>query len=119
MLSSLLVNMKREAQAAVAVPLRKAIWNWIDIYPDEFNEAIRSRGRMEGAPERTFDLLYTSQHNFEKDLWPTLTILVCISAERISSDFQVSSFGTGNVSGYKGSHRKVTIHSYDRLCFYC
>lgn len=106
-LSSLLVNMKREAQAAVAVPLRKAVWNWIDLYPDEFNEAIRSRGRMEGAPERTFDLLYTAQHNIEKELWPTLTILVCISAERISSDFQVSSFGTGNISGHRGSHRKV------------
>ena len=118
-LSSLLVNMKREAQAAVAAPLRKAIWNWIDIYPDEFNEAIRSRGRMEGAPERTFDLLYTAQHNFEKDLWPTLTILVCISAERISSDFQVSSFGTGNVSGYKGSHRKVSIRTHDCLYFHC
>lgn len=109
-LSSLLVNMKREAQAAVASPLRKAIWNWIDLFPHEFNEALRSRGRMEGAPERTFDLLCAMQQGVEKSLWPTLTILNCISSERLSSDFQISQFGSG-YSAQKGSHRKVCILS--------
>ena len=113
-LSSLLVNMKREAQAAVARPLRRAIWNWIDLFPDEFNEALRSRGRMEGAPERTFDLLYTQQPGAEKALWPTLTILNCISSERLGSDFQINHFGSGHFGGHKGSHRKVC-----RLTLYC
>ena len=99
--------MKREAQAAVARPLRRAIWNWIDLFPDEFNDALRSR-RMEGAPERTFDLLYTQQPGAERALWPTLTILNCISSERLGSDFQVNHFGSGHFGGHKSNHRKVS-----------
>lgn len=41
-LSSLLVNMAREAQVAIAIPLRSAIWNWIMYYPSEFNELVTS-----------------------------------------------------------------------------
>ena len=99
--------MKRDAQAAVARPLRRAIWNWIDLFPGEFNEALLSRGRMEGTPQRTFDLLYEQQSSAEKGLWPALTILNCISSERIGSDFQINHFGSGHFGGQKGSHRKV------------
>ncbi|KAF8872759.1 hypothetical protein BD779DRAFT_1679537 [Infundibulicybe gibba] len=88
-LSSLLVNMRREAQLAIAVPLRSAIWNWIEIFPGEFNDAIRSRGKTEGAPERVFDLLYAKHPaGFERILWPTLTILYCITSDRVAPDFQ-------------------------------
>ena len=41
-LSSLFVNMAREAQVAIAIPLRSAIWNWITYYPSEFNELVTS-----------------------------------------------------------------------------
>jgi hypothetical protein len=104
-LGSLLVNMKREVQVALAVPLRGAIWNWIEVFSAEFNEALRTRGRMEGAPERVFDLLYLVQSGSEKIVWPTLTILNCISSERLSADFQMTHFGSGP-SG-RGSYRKV------------
>ncbi|KAI6152285.1 hypothetical protein BKA82DRAFT_4387651 [Pisolithus tinctorius] len=91
-LSSLLVNMKKQAQAAVAIPLRMALWNWIDLYPQEFNEAVRSRGRLEGAPERVFDLLYmANEPGRERALWPTLTILACLSPDRVSLEYQTPS----------------------------
>ncbi|CAA7259350.1 unnamed protein product [Cyclocybe aegerita] len=94
-LSSLLVNMRKEAQLAIAVHLRSAVWNWIDIFPSEFNEAIRTRGKTEGAPERVFDLLYSLvPPGSEKIFWPTLTILNCITSDRISADFQ---FGGANI----------------------
>jgi hypothetical protein len=108
-LSSLLVNMKRDVQVALATPLRSAIWNWIEICPLEFSEALRSRGRMEGAPERVFDLLYSAvQPGSEKTVWPTLTILNCISSERLSMDFQVTNFGAGSGGGSgQKNYRKV------------
>ena len=62
---------------------------------------------MEGTPERTFDLLYEQQQGVEKGLWPTLTILNCISSERLGSDYQINHFGSGHFGGHKGSHRKV------------
>lgn len=98
-LSSLLVNMGREAQLAIAVSLRSAVWNWIDRFPHEFNDAIRSRGRMDGAPERVFDLLYsmTTTGN-EKIFWPVLTILNCITSDRIPADLQLSQYGSSQKS---------------------
>ncbi|KAF8806096.1 hypothetical protein BYT27DRAFT_7141632 [Phlegmacium glaucopus] len=88
-LSSLLVNMRIESQRAIAVHLRSAIWNWIDVFPTEFNEAIRMKGKTEGAPERVFDLLYSVVlAGNERVFWPTLTVLNCISSDRISADFQ-------------------------------
>ncbi|EGO02251.1 hypothetical protein SERLA73DRAFT_166724 [Serpula lacrymans var. lacrymans S7.3] len=92
-LSSLLVNMKREAQAAVAMPLRVGMWNWVDLFPQEFNDAMRSRGRLEGAPERVFDLLYAANvPGMERAIWPTLTILNCLSSERMTADLQDARF---------------------------
>jgi hypothetical protein len=80
--------MRTESQRAIAVHLRSAIWNWIDVFPSEFNEAIRNKGKTEGAAERVFDLLYSVVHaGSEKIFWPTLTILNCISSDRISTEY--------------------------------
>ncbi|KAJ6532260.1 hypothetical protein DFH09DRAFT_1370329 [Mycena vulgaris] len=86
-LYALLPNIK-DQYTALAPVLRVAVWNWIDQYPDEFNEAIRVRGGMEGAPERMFDLLYTMSNTPEthKTNWPTLAILNAISSDRLSPD---------------------------------
>jgi len=109
-LSSLLVNMKRQAQTAVAIPLRMAIWNWIEMCPQEFNEAVRSRGRLEGAPERVFDLLHSANEpGRERALWPTLTVLACLAAERLSPDYQIDVEGRS----HKPTHRKVRLMRSD------
>ncbi|KAL4081516.1 hypothetical protein V8B97DRAFT_1923406 [Scleroderma yunnanense] len=117
-LSSLLVNMKKEAQAAVAIPLRMALWNWIDLYPQEYNEAVRSRGKLEGAPERVFDLLYiASEPGRERALWPTLTILACLSPDRVSLEYQTR--GHSHSSQFspipKGPSQRKDIRFIDEL----
>jgi len=107
-LSSLLVSMNRESQIAIAVPLRSAVWNWITTFPAEFDEAIRARGRIDGAPERVFDLLYSmNQTSDERIFWPTLAILNCTSSERLSSEFQQS------YSGPTKTSRKVNTYGLD------
>ncbi|KAJ3504772.1 hypothetical protein NLJ89_g7765 [Agrocybe chaxingu] len=110
-LSSLLVNMRKEAQLAIAVHLRSAVWNWIDIFPSEFNEAIRTRGKTEGAPERVFDLLYSLvPPGSEKIFWPTLTILNCITSDRISADFQ---YGGTNMHKSRRQEGKIRRNGLD------
>ena len=102
--------MRIESQRAIAIHLRSAIWNWIDVFPSEFNEAIRTKGKTEGAPERVFDLLHSVSHpGSEKIFWPTLTILNCISSDRISAEHQY-----GNLTH---TNRKVIILKY--LYLYC
>ncbi|KAF8270977.1 hypothetical protein EI94DRAFT_1797570 [Lactarius quietus] len=91
-LSSLLVNMKQEVKGAVAVPLRTAIWNWVGMFPDEYNEAIRTHRRLEGTPERVFDLLWDpSEITGARALWPTLAALAVISSERMRTDLKGAS----------------------------
>ncbi|KAJ7668141.1 hypothetical protein B0H17DRAFT_990194 [Mycena rosella] len=86
-LSALMLNIKEE-HTTLAPVLRVAVWNWIDQYPDEFNDVIRVRGGMEGAPERIFDLLYQMSTTPEthKATWPALAILNAISSDRLSPD---------------------------------
>jgi len=116
-LSSLLVNMRQTAQMAVAVPLRTAIWNWIEASPADFNDVIRSKGRLEGAPERVFDLLHAmNQSGNERELWPTLTILHCITSERLTSDFPMNHFGYSSVPSQKTSSRKVRLIDHSLNC---
>ncbi|KAJ7265356.1 hypothetical protein B0H12DRAFT_1201035 [Mycena haematopus] len=92
-LSGILLNIKEE-HSAIAPVLRVAIWNWVTQHPDEFNETIRTRGAMEGAPERLFDLLYLSMTpESHKRTWPTLALLNSISPDRVSPDLRQ---GTGS-----------------------
>ena len=79
--------MRRESQLAVATFLRPAVWNWIDLFPHEFNEAIRVRGKMEGSPERVYDLLSSNiPPGQEKIYWPTLSVLLCCTTEKIGAE---------------------------------
>ena len=115
-LSSLLVNMKKQAQAAVAIPLRMALWNWVELYPQEYNEAVRTRGKLEGSPERVFDLLYiANEPGRERALWPTLTILSSLWTDRLTTDYQIDIHSrTVNFMQLQksSSHRKVIFFSY-------
>ncbi|KAF7352222.1 hypothetical protein MVEN_01185600 [Mycena venus] len=82
-LSGILLNIKEE-HTAIAPVLRVAVWNWVNQYPDEFNETLRARGAMEGAPERMFDLLYmlSETPDSNKRTWPGLAMLNSISPDR-------------------------------------
>ena len=83
-LSSLLVNMKREAQGAVSIALRTALWNWIEYFPREYLDIFKGVRRLEGAPERVFDMLFQMTENQSKRaFWPTLTVLLAASPERL------------------------------------
>ncbi|KAL7282669.1 hypothetical protein ACG7TL_004142 [Trametes sanguinea] len=102
-LSSLLMNLKKEAQVPVAIALRTAVWNWIELCPDEFNEALRSHRRLEGAPERVFDLLFDMQESTRDKAgsWPTLAVLLSISHDRMKNEFETTALGAP-----KASYRK-------------
>ena len=86
-LSSLLVSMKRDAQATVSLALRAAIWNWITIFSDQFIDVMVVQRRLEGAPERVFDTLFQvmteAGANQQRMLWPTLAALLATSPQRL------------------------------------
>lgn len=77
--------MKPEAQNAVAISLRRAIWSWIETFPAEFAESSTGQRRLDAsAPERVFDLFFqikTEQNR--KIMWPTLTALLLLCYDRL------------------------------------
>lgn len=76
--------MKREAQGAVSIALRTALWNWIEYFPNEYFDIFKGVRRLEGAPERVFDMLFNMTENQSKRaFWPTLTVLLAASPERL------------------------------------
>ena len=104
--------MKPEAQLSVALPLRCAIWNWVEYFPEEFKESLRIRGRGENAPERVYDVLHTKDAEKNPRLWPTLTALMCISSvDRITSEFRLDS-ASGLLANIRGKVRSSTLLSW-------
>ncbi|KAJ7821199.1 hypothetical protein B0H14DRAFT_2831907 [Mycena olivaceomarginata] len=88
-LSGILLTIKEE-HTAIASVLRVAVWNWVTQHADEFNDTLRTRGAMDGAPERMFDLLYRLSNTPESNrrTWPGLAMLNCISPDRVSPDLR-------------------------------
>jgi hypothetical protein len=102
--------MKSEAQISIAGPLRTAVWNWIEFHQEEFNDSLLHR-RLDGTPERVFDILYHLDTSNKAAIWPALTVLMCISSDRIRHEYNVNSVGMP--MGHQ--RRKVSIMP----CFIC
>lgn len=98
------MNLKKDAQVPVSIALRTAIWNWIELCPEEFNEALLSHRRLEGAPERVYDLLFDLQENTrdKAGAWPTLAVLLSISYDRMKIEYETNAIGA-----HKTTYRKV------------
>ncbi|ORX39325.1 putative ras GTPase activator [Kockovaella imperatae] len=56
-ISTTFMHIKRPAQITVAAVLRKAIWNFIEPHPAEFEALIQSERKIEGGADVLFDIL--------------------------------------------------------------
>ncbi|MBW0469189.1 hypothetical protein O181_008904 [Austropuccinia psidii MF-1] len=79
-LSAQFVHLKRLAQADIALALRRSIWNWIETYPNEYANLLRSNGRLEGSPEVLFDVAHGLSENGKKRayIWPMMSMLLAL-----------------------------------------
>ncbi|TBU46391.1 hypothetical protein BD309DRAFT_622853 [Dichomitus squalens] len=106
-LSSLLMNLKKDAQVPVSIALRTAVWNWIELCDDEYNDALRYHRRLDGAPERVFDLLYDLQESSrdKAGAWPTLAVLLCVSGDRMKAEYEANAL----VGQQRGARKERNI----------
>ncbi|CAI2172941.1 5991_t:CDS:10 [Funneliformis geosporum] len=75
------LHLKRSAQTMMANVLRKAIWNWIEVFPAEFVTLCQSQKRLEGGPEILFDYCnnIADSHVRKKSVfWPLQTMLLIL-----------------------------------------
>ncbi|CDR87933.1 related to Neurofibromin [Sporisorium scitamineum] len=73
-------QLKRSAQYAVALTLRRAIWSWIQYHPTEFANLVTADRRFEGNPDLVFDQVYTLADTTKRKIafWPMLTSLLIL-----------------------------------------
>lgn len=79
-MSTCFLHLNATLQLRVAVYLRKAIWNWIELYTVEFIELCVSGKRMDNGPEVLFDMANAVADNTRKRsaLWPLQTMLLVL-----------------------------------------
>ncbi|CAE6422943.1 unnamed protein product [Rhizoctonia solani] len=84
-ISSLIVGVQDKSKLVIANAVRQAVWNWIEILPNEYTELLAGQRTLDNAPERLFDVLYSQYERDGKQrlYWPTLTVLVATSPERL------------------------------------
>ncbi|RIB13611.1 hypothetical protein C2G38_1974674 [Gigaspora rosea] len=74
------LHLKKSAQTVMANVLRKAIWNWIEVFPAEFVHLCQSQKRLDGGPEILFDICYNLADNNRRKatFWPLQTMLLIL-----------------------------------------
>ncbi|RIA90709.1 hypothetical protein C1645_875920 [Glomus cerebriforme] len=80
-LCSSFLHLKRSAQTMMANVLRKAIWNWIEVFPAEFVTLCQEQKRLEGGAEILFDYCNSlADNNIKKRpvFWPLQTMLLIL-----------------------------------------
>lgn len=85
-ISTPFLHVKRPAQTALASALRNAIWNWIDVYPAEYQSLIEGTRKLDGSPDVLFDVLSsmsdaTASNKRVKVFYPLMAMLLVLSPE--------------------------------------
>ncbi|CAG8450213.1 2329_t:CDS:10 [Ambispora leptoticha] len=119
------LHLKRSAQTVMAVILRKAIWNWIEVFPAEFVALCQSQKRMEGGPEILFDICYSLADNTRRRtvFWPlqTMLLILCpdilLNAAMIDRGTAVMSKKALFLENLKKSLRKSALADVAAVCY--
>ncbi|KAH7343309.1 hypothetical protein B0J17DRAFT_171910 [Rhizoctonia solani] len=84
-ISSLIMGVKDKCRIVIANAVKQAVWNWIEILPNEYTELLTGQRSLDNAPERLFDVLHSQSERDGKQrlYWPTLTVLLAVSPERL------------------------------------
>lgn len=100
------MHLKKSAQIVMANVLRKAIWNWIEVFPSQFVTLCQSQKRLDGGPEILFDICFSLADNFRKKsvFWPLQTMLLILCPDILLNASMAER--TSN-----STNKKVSIHS--------
>ncbi|CAK9779949.1 putative ras GTPase activator [Cutaneotrichosporon oleaginosum] len=87
-ISTPFLHVKRPAQTALASALRKAIWNWIEVYPAEYQALIEGTRKLDGNPDVLFDVLLSlsdssSTNKRVKVFYPLMAMLLVLSPDSL------------------------------------
>ncbi|KAJ3039290.1 Ras GTPase activating protein ira2 [Rhizophlyctis rosea] len=119
-------SLMKKVQFLMAVVLRRAIWNWIEIFPLEFMGLVQSQKRFEGNPDTLFDILNSLSESQRRKVifWPTQTtllilcpdILTTIVQKQLPSSAKRAAFIDNLRRNTKGKLTDVVVMCYVEIC---
>ncbi|RGB37714.1 hypothetical protein C1646_638789 [Rhizophagus diaphanus] len=100
------MNLKRYTQISMAIVLRKAIWNWIEVFPAEFVKLCQSQKRMDGGPELLFDICSNISPKHKSLFWPLQTMLLILCPDMLMNAVTTDKAST------KSAQRKILFFDH-------
>ncbi len=87
-ISTALLHVKRPAQAAIANVLHRAIWNWINVHPAEYEMLVETNRKLDPSVDNLFDVLASisdvgslSNAKRSKTFFPLMAMLLVVSPD--------------------------------------
>ncbi|KAK4687682.1 neurofibromin 1, partial [Tremellales sp. Uapishka_1] len=105
-ISTVFLHIKKPVQVALAIILRKAIWNWIQVHPTEYESLVESNRKLEGGAEGLFDILTsmsdvsTSNARRVKAFYPLMAMLLVICPDTLKKTVMGDSTSSRKGSGF-------------------
>ncbi|KAJ3298331.1 Ras GTPase activating protein ira2 [Borealophlyctis nickersoniae] len=86
-LSHISKSFGKRAQFLTAIVLRRAIWNWIEVFPVEFLVLCQSGKKLEGNPDTLFDIFGSASESSRRKVlfWPVQTTLLILCPDILLS----------------------------------
>ena len=88
--------------SGLGVTVYKLVWNWITVYPLEFNMYCRTTKATElsDVADQIFDLFYGLADSSKKKhvLWPAMTMMVILSTESLHAAVAADKTAAARVS---------------------
>lgn len=110
--SSTFLHIKRPAQISIALVLRRAIWNWIEVNPAELDALVESNRKIEGGADVLFDVLHSasditslSHARRTRAFYPLMTMLLVICPDM----FKRAALGEAGSRGLGGLTKKLSF----------
>lgn len=111
-ISNTFLHIKRPAQISIALVLRRAIWNWIELNPAELDALVESNRKIEGGADVLFDVLYsasditsTSHAKRTRAFYPLMTMLLVVCPDM----FKRAALGEAGSRGLGGLTKKLSF----------
>lgn len=88
-LNAVFLHLRRQAQVATAIALRRMIWSFILYRPGEFAALYQSNRRLDGGPDALFDQVATASESHvggkrRAVFWPLLSSLLALCPDLIA-----------------------------------
>lgn len=109
------MHLKKATQLIVAAILRRAIWGWIETFPNEFIQLCQTQKKLEGGPDLLFEICIPLTDTTRKKaiLWPLMTMLLVLCPDILCALDAPDASRSVNVKKVKKKKKYILFIKFD------